>query len=107
MDSTRDRGPGVGSPDLHLDQVAAKRTDQPEGYNDPDDGDVRWVRLRDLNTFADVVVNVAHISRIVHGPGSDFVYVVLRDGTFVELWAHATDHHQLLAAIGEMEAAGS
>lgn len=55
--------------------------------------------------MADVVVNLEHVVRIVQAPGSNFVSVVLRDGTFVDIWEHGTDHDALMAAVGSVRVA--
>lgn len=59
--------------------------------------------LFDTNTYAEVVLNIDFLVRIVQAPGSNFVHVVLRDGSFAEIWEHGTDHEQLMAAIDGLE----
>jgi hypothetical protein len=63
------------------------------------------VRLFDTCAYSDVVVNVAYVVRIVEVAGTDFVHVVLVDGSTVEISANTKDHHRLLEAIGQMEVA--
>jgi hypothetical protein len=58
------------------------------------------VPLFDTNTYAEVVVNVDHVVRIVQAPGATLVQAVLVDGSFVEVSAGSRDHDRLLEAIG-------